>query len=218
MARSTRRPASKTQTPRTDAATERPEDALDTTPHAPLDPRVTLKFVAALVLAGFAGFGAFALYHRPKDPHRIYATRAETQYARKVSSRLERCFGASDGTGIRRALDGVRRGTLPSPLDRCRGGTLSEVVTSPFDFAADIVNPPSNAERAQSATRDALSNLGGALRRYERVAGGLENGSIPEASRALVADALDDVATYTDQARGAVDDLRRISLEAASWY
>lgn len=216
MARSTRRnaPSSKASNP-----TELPEgEPLDTSPKAKLEPISALKFLGLLVLAAGVGFGAFALWHRPKDIHRIYSAKVGAAYARKLEARLQRCFGASDAAGIRRSLEAVRGGRLPAPLDACRGPILSETLAAPFDFSADLLGPPPAAEHAQTQLRDALSNLGGSMRRYERVARGFEGSAVPEAQRAPLADALDDVANYTTQVANAVNDLRRVSENAAAPY
>lgn len=176
-----------------------------------------LTSVLAAMTAATVGF---VLWHRPRDPGRQWLKGVETRHRERVSARLIRCFGGDTATQIRTHLTEVRRGTLPTALQSCRGAVLTELVASPLVAAGELGTAPGYAENARRRAWDAYSRLQASLRAYERALNAVAEGQsfIPEAARDALASAIDDVAADADSVRNAIHDIRIVVEENASWY
>jgi hypothetical protein len=174
---------------------------------------------SAFVAVTFAAIG-FVSWHRPRDPGRVWFKGIEQRHRERLAPKLTRCFGGDNAAAIRVNLAEVRRGSLPAVLRGCRGGALSEVMALPLAVAGDMGAAPGYAETARLRVWESYSRLAMALRAYERATNAMpETGtSVPEANRDALASAIDDVATDADAARNAVNDLRNVVEENASWY
>jgi hypothetical protein len=200
----------------------RDDDAPEPAPDESADLRRARRrnTIVASVFVGlsFAAIG-FVTWHRPRDPGRVWVAAIEQRQRDRIDTKVTRCFGGVTAASIRAHLPEVRRGTLPTVLRGCRGGSLSEVMALPLAVAGEMSAAPGYAEQGRLRVWEAYGRLAMALRAYERAILAVPDGAaVPEPARDALASALDDVATDADAVRGALVDLRNVVEENASWY
>ncbi|MDP3279412.1 MAG: hypothetical protein Q8Q09_29750 [Deltaproteobacteria bacterium] len=176
--------------------------------------------VAATLAAISFGAIGFVLWHRPKDPGRVWLARVESVHRARLDPMLVRCFGGTSAGVVRAKLPEIRGGTVPPPMRTCRGTSLSEVIAQSSALESELSAPPAYAENARNRLRDSYERLNVSLRTWERstIGATVENPAIPEGSRDRVASALDELATEIDAVQNALRDLHGVVEENASWY
>lgn len=181
--------------------------------------RRNVVITSVVVAIAFSVLG-FVGWHRPRDAGRQWYKRAQEGYAQRVEGSIQRCFGASDGASLRRALPDIRRGTLPAQLRNCRGSALTEATASPLAFASSLGPPPGYAENQKLRVIDAVERLRASETAYDRAVSQVTSDGtvVPEAVRDPLASALDQVATDVDGVRNAMRDLGVVVEDNASWY
>ncbi len=182
--------------------------------------RTRNTIITSIFVAITAASIGFVLWHRPRDPGRVWLNGVVTRHNDRVAKRLTQCFGGETATQIRANLPEIRRGTLPASMRNCRGSTLTELLATPLAVAGDLGTAPGYADNGRRRAWDAYTRLQTALRSYERALNGVPEGqaNVPEPARDSLASALDDVAADADSARSVMTDLRNVVEENASWY